>query len=111
MEDEMKEVKSNMSIEVDGEYMDVSIYIPETADDDNGDACELHIFLKENSIIRLCAGDAMTSIVEQMALLKSKLVRRVHAIGLQYDVVFGDNECFGVVDGKLYLMFFGHLNK
>lgn len=107
----MKEVKSNMSIEVGGGYVDVSIYIPTTADDDNGDACELHIFLKETDIMSLCDGDEMTSVVEQMALIKSKLIRRVHAIGMQYGVVFGDNECFGIADGKLYLMFFGHFNK
>lgn len=107
----MKVIKSNMSIEVDGAHLDVSLYIPETADDADGDACELHIFLNETNIINLCAENDAENIVEQMALLKSKLVRRVYAIGLQYDAVFGDNECFGVVDGKLYLMFFGHLNK
>lgn len=98
----MEQIQTRMSIEVEGEWLDVSLYIPED------DACEMHIFFRESNIVNLCTENNYNNIVEQMALLKSKVWHRVCNIGLQYSLAFGDNECFGLVDGKFYLMFFGH---
>ena len=102
----MKAIKETMSIEVDGDWLEVSMYVPETADEEHGDACEMHIYFNGKSIANLCEANNYANIVEQMALLKSKVWHRVTAIGLQYNTAFGDNECFGISDGKLYLIFF-----
>lgn len=90
--------------------LEASIYIPNTAYESDGDACEIHIWLDDSDIQYLCDGKAFRDKVEHQFSCVAELMREsAYKIADLYGIaLMDDSECFGITDGKLYFMFTGH---
>jgi hypothetical protein len=74
--------------------------------DGTNDPAEIHVWLDDVDIKNLTADNNYRNIAEQMALVSSAVRPKVDEIAGSYDIEI-TCECFGVANGKMYILYFG----
>ena len=101
----MKAIKEQ--IVIDNFTLDCDIDI---VDPDTNEPSEIHVWLDDNDIMNLTTDNEYHNITEQMALISSAVRPRVKNVCFHHGVAI-TCECFGVVNGKMYILYFGNWNK
>lgn len=99
----MKEIKEH--IVIDNLSLDCDIRRIVDLDGTN-DPSEIHVWLDEIDLQNLTNDNNYRNITEQMALVSSTVKPKVVDIAGLYDIEI-TCECFGVANGKMYILYFG----
>ena len=104
----MGEYKVTIPVLIANQELSATIYIPNTAYEHDGDACEIHIWLSASDL-RYFTDDAICCALEQQFSKISQTMRSaVHKIADLYNIILSDDaECFGIHKGMFYFMFSG----
>ena len=100
----MKEIKEQ--IVIDNITLDCDINI---VDPDTNEPSEIHVWFDDDDIMCLTT-DEYHSITEQMALISSAVRPKVGHICYHRGIKI-TCECFGVANGKMYILYFGIWNN
>lgn len=101
----MKQIKEQLVI--DNFTLDCDINI---VDPDTNEPSEIHVWLDDDSIMCLTVDNDYHNITEQMALISSEVRHRVKHICYHHGIRI-TCECFGVANGKMYILYFGIWNN